>query len=124
MPIALALAQAVAAQGQIGLETLPGDRIEPPPALLDTWGTAAQCAGGQSASRYRIERDWIEQGGIYCLVAWQANYPRASGSEVHALARCGEDTLREYRVALLLDGEALRIRWSDTYTTPALSRCR
>ena len=123
-PIALALVEAVAAQGQIGIEALPGDRIEPPPALLDVWGTAAQCAAGEAASPLRIESDWIEQGGIYCYLAWQANYPRAGGFETHAFAQCGEDTLREYRIVLLFDGEALRVRWSDTYTTPALSRCR
>ncbi len=122
-PVTLALAQAVAAQGQIGIEALPGHRVEPPPALLGVWGTAAQCTAGEPRSPYRIGRDWIEQGGIYCLVAWQANYPRAGGAETHVFAQCGEDTLREYRMILLLNGETLRIRWSDTFTTPMLSRC-
>ncbi len=122
-PIALALAQAVASQGQIGIEALPSDRIEPPPVLLDTWGTAAQCAAAEAASPYRIGRNWFEKGGVYCYIAWLANYPRAGGAETHAFAQCGEDTLREYRIVLQLDGETLRIRWSETYTTPALSRC-
>ena len=120
----MALAPTVAPQGQIGIEPLPVDRVEPPGTLLDTWGTAAQCASGNRAHPYRVEREWIEQGGIYCYVTWRASHPRESGFEAQALAQCGEDTLREYRIFLMLDGEHLRIRWSDSYTTPRLSRCR
>ncbi len=123
LAVALAIAGRDMAQGQIGIEAVPADRIEPPAALLGTWGTAAQCAAEESPSPTRIGREWIEQGGIYCLVSWQASYRRGDGLETLAHAQCGEDTLREYRIFLLLDGERLRIRWSDTYTTPALSRC-
>lgn len=120
----VALTPTAAAQVQFGIEPVPGARVEPPAALLDTWGTAPQCATGGPPYPYRVEREWIEQGGIYCYVTWRASYPGESGFESHALAQCGEDTLREYRIFLLLEGERLRIRWSDSYTTPPLSRCR
>ena len=122
--IALALAGSVGAQGQIGIESLPGGRIAAPEALLGTWGTAAQCATDEAPAPYRIDREWIEQNGIYCYLAWQAHQARDNGSETFALAQCGEDTLREYRIFLLLDEPRLRIRWSDTYSTPPLTRCR
>lgn len=120
----LALAQVAAAQGQIGIEPVPGGGVDPPDFLLGTWGTAVQCASSDPPSPYRIEREWIEQGGVYCLVTWQANHARDGRVETQAFARCGEDTLREYQIFLLLDAGRLRIRWSDSYTTPALSRCR
>ncbi len=121
--LALAFTRAVAAQGQIGIDTLPGGRIEAPEALLGIWGTAAQCANDRAASPFRIEREWIEQNGVYCYVAWQAHHARDARTETQALAQCGEDSLREYRIFLLLEERQLRIRWSDSYTTPALSRC-
>lgn len=122
--LAFALVGKAAAQGQIGIGPVPGDRVEAPAILFGTWGTAAQCAAGDPPSPYRIEREWIEQGGIYCYVAWQAHQVLEGRSETHAFAQCGEDTLREYRIFLLLDRGQLRIRWSESYTTPVLSRCR
>ena len=122
--LALALAGSVAAQGQFGIESLPGGRIAAPGELLGTWGTAAQCATDEAPSPYRIEPEWIEQNGIYCYLAWQAHHGDDGRSETLALAQCGEDSLREYRVFLLLDADRLRIRWSDSFTTPALARCR
>ncbi len=124
LAVALAIAGRTVAQGQIGIEAVPADLIEPPAALLGTWGTAAQCAAEESPSPTRVGRQWIEQGGIYCLVTWQASHRRGDGRETLAFAQCGEDTLREYRVLLSLDDGRLQIRWSDTYTTPPLSRCR
>ncbi len=124
--LAFVTALPAAARGQYGIETAPGDRIEPPAALLGTWGTPAQCAArgtGEPPFAYRIDREWLEQAGIYCYLSWQASFAREAGSQTHALAQCGEDTLREYRLVLWLDDAALRIRWSASYTTPELRRC-
>lgn len=121
---------ATEAQGQFSLQDQPGAGADAPAQLLATWGTAAQCAARESGSDdnstgspFTLTEEWIRQGPIYCYLNWQAHTPVESGSETLAFAQCGEDTLREYRLQLLLVQDRLRIRWSDDYTTPLLQRC-
>ncbi len=104
--------------------------MQPPPDLLGTWGTPTQCPEKRlkhpSPARFfpiHITREWMEQGGIFCYLSWQGHFPNGPGSEIHALAQCGEDTLREYRLVLRLENSRLQIRWSDSYSTPKLERC-
>ncbi len=104
--------------------------MQPPAALLGTWGTPTQCPAKQAESPpaarfspYHISTGWIQQGGIYCYLSWLGHYADDTGSETHALAQCGEDSLREYRILLRLENSRLRIRWSESYRTPALERC-
>lgn len=107
-----------------------GDRVAPPAALLGAWGSAEQCAaapGETPAAAHtgplHIDREWLRQGGIYCYLSWRASYALDDASETHALAQCGEDTLREYRIVLRLHQSGLRIRWSESFSTALLSRC-
>lgn len=104
--------------------------MRPPAALLGTWGTSTQCPAKLAEnpalarfSPYHIDLEWLRQGGIYCYLSWQGNYADDTGSETHALAQCGEDSLREYRIVLRLEKSRLRIHWSESYSTPTLERC-
>ena len=44
--------------------------------------------------------------------------------EAMALAQCGEDDLRDYRLVLRRQGGRLHIRWSEDFTTGELLACR
>jgi len=120
----------VGAQAQISLQPHSGAGAPAPVELIGTWGTSQQCAearaGNAEAQRlfpYEVSDDWIRQGPIYCYTDWRQQYRSGQTIEAQAFAQCGEDTLREYRIALILSDKALRIHWSPDFATPALRRC-
>lgn len=117
-------------QSQLPLGPRATDAIDAPASLFGTWGTAAQCENWRERERadssgvlYHLDREWLRQGGIYCYLTWRSRYPLANGLEIHALAQCGEDTLREYDLVLRLQDEQLQLRWSDDFSTRQLIRC-
>lgn len=119
------------AQAQYSLQPEIARGIALPDAYIGTWGSAAQCADTQAThdgdagrSAYEISVEWIRQGKVYCHMTWYTIEMTARGGEVHALAQCGEDGLREYRVVLRLAQARLWIDWSPDFTTPALRACR
>jgi len=119
----------VSAQAQYSLQPR-AQGIQVPQSLLGTWGTAEQChahnAGEIDNPRfnpYLIGSEWIRQGNVYCYLSWHEKRHDGDGLQAHALAQCGEDNLREYRLTLRLQQERLRIRWSDDFTTRALEAC-
>ena len=122
-------ASAALAQAQFSLQR-PRSVAPAPPALLGTWGSAAQCAtlatGGSDnpgLMPYRINADWISQGFLYCSMAWRGENRVDGETRYFADASCGEDDLRDYRLTLELRDRRLRIRWSDDFTTAALEAC-
>ena len=117
-------------QSQLPVGPQAVDAIDPPEVLFGTRGSAAQCAAWRGTGQadlqqatYRIDRDWLLQGGIYCYLTWRSRFPLANGLEVHALAQCGEDTLREYDLVLRLQHDQLRLHWSQDFSTRPLLRC-
>ena len=101
-----------------------------PEALLGAWGDTAQCAahraGGNQDPRlfpYLISDDWIQHGMVFCQIEWQSAQGEPPNLSVGAFARCGEDGPREYRILLELSQGNLRIRWSEDFTTTALTAC-
>ena len=100
-------------------------------ALLDTWGTQAQCdahAAGITGDLRRIphvlSEQWLQQGFLYCWIIWLGQGQSDTGTWTRAHLQCREDSLRAYDSVFHLSGDRLRIRWSDDFTTPALMRCR
>ncbi len=130
MLLGLCFSPTLPAQSQFTLDPQNPAGIDPPAALLATWGSAEQCAapGTDSVALHRypfeVGREWLRQGPIYCYLTWLSSQPLQGGSETQVFAQCGEDTLREYRVFFLLRDQRLRIRWSADFTTPELERCR
>lgn len=118
------------AQAQISLQPAPASSAAPP-ALIGSWGTAAQCAR-QTAGKtdnpgrlpYQISHDWIRQGFLYCQMTWRGQQPSGDATRYYAHAQCGEDDLRDYRITLLLRQRRLEIRWSPDFSTAALEPCR
>ena len=102
-----------------------------PDELAGAWGSAEQCRVLRSGepehpgrATYRISAEWISQGLIHCNVSWFGAEQQIEDKRFRALAQCGEDDLREYRLSLLLRPEGLSIRWSLDYVTPVLQRCQ
>ena len=102
-----------------------------PPELEGAWGTAEQCAVLRAGAdehpgkaTYRIDADWIIQGLVHCQVRWLGSEQTGNGKRYSAMAQCGEDDLRDYRLSMLLNADGLSIRWSFDYVTPVLQRCR
>lgn len=124
----LLLPTALLAQAQFSLQP-PMESATAPARLLGVWGTAHQCAAYGSGNEqpgllpYHIDANWLRQGKVYCHLGWRGQREKDGVIEAFALARCGEDDLREYPLLLQLDGGILRIRWSDDYTTPKLRAC-
>lgn len=119
----------VSAQTQFSLQ-LPANGVKAPARLLGVWGRAEQCAAYRHGKTddprlfpYRISEQWLGQGGIYCYLLWQNSEQTGEDYRAYALAQCGEDSLREYRLVLTLQQQKLRIRWSDDFTTRALEAC-
>ena len=99
-------------------------------AVYGTWGTAAQCAHPRDDSTgiahmqpYEISAQWIRQGWFHCYLTWLGQSNGDGGLEALALAQCGEDLLRDYRIVLSLREERLQIHWSADYSTPELRVC-
>ncbi len=129
MILLILLCGQVSAQSQYSLQP-QANGIEAPQSLRGTWGSAEQCAAHRNDKNdnprlnpYLIDNEWIRQGNIYCYLSWHDEQRDSNGLLAHALAQCGEDSLREYRLLLHLKQDKLRIRWSDDFTTRALEAC-
>ena len=102
-----------------------------PAELAGAWGSVQQCEHlltGEpehpGKATYRISADWIRQGLVHCQVNWLGEQTVPDGKRFHAMAQCGEDDLRDYRLLMQLSEEGLSIRWSLDYSTAVLQRCR
>ena len=118
-----------AAQGQYSLQPDLSRNVLPDD-LLGIWGTASQCAAHKSGDHdnpallpYQISHDWIRQGFLYCYLSLYEHKYDGNSIEAFALAQCGEDNLRDYRLNLKLLNGKLRISWSQDFTTQALMTC-
>ena len=124
------LAAAATTTGQAQSNVQPRANNYGPQALFGTWGTAEQCAAHKAGNNtdlrlfpYVISNDWIQHGMVYCYLGWREQFTNASGAQAHAVAQCGEDSLRDYQVFLDLRDGSLRIRWSEDFTTRELQAC-
>ena len=116
----------LSAQSQFSLQHLPAAH-EAPPAVLGVWGTTRQCAAFQAGEAnhpllypYHVTDRWIRQGPTHCYLNWQGSREIDGGLETTALAQCGEDNLREYRLRLRQRNERLQIRWSIEQKRPSI----
>lgn len=125
----IALVYTGMADAQSQFSTLPpAPAAEAPRWLLGAWGSEAQCRAHQAGEEsnparlpFVIDPQWIRQGFIYCYLTWRGH--DAEKNRAWADARCGEDDLREYSLVLNLRGQALDIRWSDSFTARNLRFC-
>lgn len=126
----LLFAGPLAAQSQFSLQPKAGSQ-QVPESMLGIWGTAEQCAAHAAGAGdnpallpYHMTGDWIRQGHIYCYLSWRGQDNNGARLRAYAVAQCGEDDLREYRLTLRLQQDSLRIRWSDDFVTRELMACR
>ena len=99
-------------------------------AFYGSWGTAKQCAsepikqgGTVRAQPFEISAGWLKQGSHWCRLSWFPVEQRKNGLFTGAIAQCGEDAVRAYRVRMELQGEQLSIRWGFSITNGPLLRC-
>lgn len=97
--------------------------------LYGVWGTAAQCArapiisGGTVLSEpYEISSEWLRHGRIWCRLTWFPTEAREDGFFTGARAQCGEDSVRDYMLGMVVSGENLTLRWDFRLVGP-LARC-
>ncbi|MEM7271142.1 MAG: hypothetical protein AAF401_18025 [Pseudomonadota bacterium] len=99
-------------------------------AFHGVWGTEAQCGrelikpgGTVVASPYEVGPEWLRQGGLWCRLNWYPVEPRDGGAFSGALAQCGEDAVRDYRVRMVLRGDELTLHWGLFQASGPLRRC-
>lgn len=102
-----------------------------PDALFGVWGDEKQCrayrAGNESNPArlpYVIDNEWLRQGFIYCYLFWQGHEVADGVTLARAVARCGEDDMRDYRLQFRLQDRRLSIGWSPDFATFGLQACR
>ncbi|MEM8876871.1 MAG: hypothetical protein AAGD23_03255 [Pseudomonadota bacterium] len=98
--------------------------------LLGTWGTANQCArapikpgGTVLAEPFEISSGWLRQGRFGCRLNWGPVETREDGFFTTAQAQCGEDTVRDYSLGMVLMGDELTLRWDFPLSNGPLMRC-
>jgi len=99
-------------------------------ALHGKWGNASQCArelitpqGTKHFTPFDIQHDWLGYGGIWCRLLWLTVRKTPKGLYAAASARCGEDTVRDYRINFDLNDEVLMLRWDRGLENGPLKRC-
>lgn len=105
-------------------------QADPRTPLYGTWGTAAQCTGAlikpggtRRATPFELRPGWLRHGGLWCRLAWFPPIPRDGGLFAGAIAHCGEDSARSYRLGLSLAGDELTLIWDDALANGPLRRC-
>jgi len=99
--------------------------------LLGLWGTETQCEGSlitpkgtKRATPFDVRPDWLGNGDVWCRLNWWSVYPLESNSmTATAIAVCGEDIERDYKIRFNLDGETLTIIWDLELQNGPLMRC-
>ncbi|WP_157738936.1 hypothetical protein [Labrenzia sp. VG12] len=116
----------------IALLNLPIDvaAAEDRRVFFGTWGTAKQCArepikpgGTFLAEPYEIGDEWLRQGQLWCLLSWGPIEKRPDGYFSGAHARCGEDTVRQYFLGMVLSDGELTLRWGFPASSGPLRQC-
>ncbi len=99
-------------------------------AFYGTWGTAKQCSGEPIksggtvlAEPFEISADWLRQGQLWCRLNWYPIESRADGFFSGAFAQCGEDSVRDYTLGMVLSDDNLTLRWSFPLSNGPLRRC-
>ena len=94
------------------------------------WGTPQQCShmpikpgGTVRAMPFRIDGEWLRQGGHWCRLEWFPVQHRDGKAFTAARAFCGEDSVRDYYLRMELDGDALTLRWDMRIANGPLGRC-
>jgi hypothetical protein len=99
-------------------------------ALYGEWGTETQCSrelitpqGTRRAAPFDIQRDWLEQGDVWCQLIWRKVSATDDGLFGLASALCGEDTGRSYDLRFRLSGDQLTLVWGLWHKNGPLERC-
>lgn len=118
------------AAGQLVMMPDPSDNAQGPVVLYPAWGTAQQCEAHRAGDNadfqlfpYVIDHEWIQHGVIWCRLSWQGYESGELHTRARALARCGEDTVRDYVVFFDLQDGVLEMSWSRDFRTGRLQRC-
>ncbi|MEL7114616.1 MAG: hypothetical protein AAGP08_03340, partial [Pseudomonadota bacterium] len=98
--------------------------------LYGIWGTDAQCSealllptGTKRAAPFDIRPGWLRHGQMWCRLSWFDTDTRETGLFVGAVARCGEDSVRSYRLDFALDSGTLHLIWDQTLVNGPLALC-
>lgn len=106
-----------------------GNNVNGPSALYGVWGTHEQCVTHRSGaentrqSPFEIDKQWIKNGFMYCLVRWTDHTSNTDSAHARAYVQCGEDQPMDYHVTFNLNHHRLEMRWSKDFKTPLLKRC-
>ncbi|MDX1718165.1 MAG: hypothetical protein R3287_14745 [Anderseniella sp.] len=99
-------------------------------SFLGTWGSADQCArslikpnGSVRAQPFVISQGSLRHGDVWCRLDWGPVETRSNGLFTGAHARCGEDSVRQYFVGMMLSGGELSLRWDFLVMNGPLGRC-
>ena len=99
-------------------------------AFYGRWGTLKQCShepikfgGTVLAEPFEIDADWLRQGQLWCRLKWYPIEVRENGLFSGAFAQCGEDSVRDYSVGMILSDGNLTLRWGFPLSNGPLMRC-
>ena len=113
----------------IALLSVPGFADERS-QFYGTWGTEQQCArapikqgGTVLAAPFEIDERWLKHGDFWCELKWFPVEPRDRGIFTGAMAQCGEDTVKGYRLRMVLSEGKLMLRWGLEHANGPLARC-
>ncbi len=109
------------------------DKAPYPPALeplLGEWGTDTQCArdlltpkGTKYAAPFELKPGWLGHDDLWCRMNWSYVRETADGVDALAYALCGEDTVRDYQIRVVLTGDQLNLTWNFFHSNGPLTRC-
>lgn len=98
--------------------------------LYGRWGQEAQCRGNliletgtKRAAPFEIRPEWLKHSDLWCMLMWFPAQPREDGLFVSTRARCGEDSVRSYRLDMVLEDETLTLIWDEALVNGPLMRC-
>ena len=99
-------------------------------ALYGQWGTLRQCSaelivddGSKKAAPFILSADWLSHGEVWCRLRWQHSDSTVEFTEATARAVCGEDSVRDYHVEMLLANDLLTLIWDRWLVNGPLRRC-
>ena len=99
-------------------------------ALYGSWGDARQCArdliipgGTVRAEPFEIAEGWLRHRQIWCQLSWFDVTFRPGGLFTTAVALCGDDSTRSYRLDFALSHGFLTLIWDETLVNGPLGRC-
>lgn len=94
------------------------------------WGNERQCTraliipgGTVYAAPFEIDRDWLRHGQLWCRLRWVSSSRSSTGVFAVALALCGEDEVRDYKITIELRDDELSLQWNEQITNRFLKRC-